>query len=232
MSVELAFSYPCDGLPATASPEMVQNNEYGGIDHETVLSSDTSLLHYYTPAVWPDANTFPATYQWDNDTMTTSCEFEVSFPRCEYYPNGDSTDWDTYATIQRIVRIGNLVFESFLRFRKPGAPAVATEWFDIFNSDGGTEYYSSNERLDTWTGKVVYAGGLSDIYLNDILVYSGASISVFSNPRFAIIGGNITHKGEYYVDLDYFNVWIDKPPPPVVHSFPWLGHFQLTRVTA
>lgn len=212
--------YPCDGLPNTATPamEIVTNEE------DSPWTSDSGLLHMVHPysALQTDVSWWGA---W-KDLSPTTLEFEVSFPRMEYLGVG----WEqlycrAYTASMNDANHQGVVFDAFRALATDeGEQVVLSQGLQIHTRD--TIYYAP-ALLSSWTGKIVVKNPVThlvDVYLNDVLVISD-TFAIIDQAAFNV---QMSGMGDGYVDLDYFNAYIDRTTViPTVHSFPWPLHFQL-----
>jgi hypothetical protein len=217
--------YPCDGLPNTATPamEIVTNEE------DSPWTSDSGLLHMVHP--YSASQTDVAWWGAWKDLSPTTLEFEVSFPRMEYLGVG----WEqlycrVYTASMVDANHQGVVFDSFRALATDeGEQVVLSQGFQIFTRDVTYLVPAPHLSKSSWTGKIVVKNPVThlvDVYLNDVLVIED-TFAIIDQAAFNV---QMSGMGDGYVDLDYFNAYIDRPTVvPTVHSFPWVFKFQLTH---
>jgi hypothetical protein len=218
---EINCFYPCDGLPNAATPPMdiIRNDDPS-------WAASGGLLHMYQPH--SDTQIDNAWWGAWRDISPTTLEFEVSFPRMEYL----GLEWEQIscrvytASNEDANHMGVCFLADLFLGTDNGEQVIVYSGLTVWTQ---TASYYAPSLLSSWTGKVIVKNPtthLVDVYLNDVLVLSDV-IAVTDQAAFNV---QLSGLGDSYVDLDYFNAYIDRPPPATVHSFPWWKHFQMCKV--
>lgn len=188
------YTYPCDGLPATATPPMQPN-----ISLHSKLTAAGGLLTFQSQySVYGGASS--ASFKWIF-TSPIKIEFEVSFPRFQYTAN-------TQDTLQALIMLPS---SSGLGFKAQQTIEWVSNHYEIINSFFkvylSSAIYYSGSFLDHWRGKLVKTIGVNkwNIFLNDVLIKSDLTLSPNTLAFYFVAGNN----NDSFMDMDYLNAWVN-----------------------
>lgn len=188
------FTYPCDGLPATATPPMT----YWGFRNAEIAASG-GLLHYHYKYTGDSGSSFYS-YYWQFATPI-KIEFEVSFPLFRSAGAGAQWMW----AIISLPGTNGITFNTWQQQTKIGGIWVITNsYFTIMLA--GVQLYRG-AFLSTWRGKLIknISTGKWDIYLNDALITTEQTLAPLSLAWYMCSSAY----ADCYIDMDYLNAWLN-----------------------